>query len=467
MKLNSQPVRLIDIDEGVRARQKYSVKGEHTIDELVHSIKSHGLINSICLADKTKIEDKEWLAKEESDPTKPYLLLAGGRRLMAYIKGKIDPYIDSRIYDRILTPEELKTIELEENLQRLGLTYPEEAKLKKEIHELQQRIHGRAVRGSKQGHSIQDTADMLEEDRATVVKDIRIAKAMERMPELATAKTRSDAEKMLKRLMRDVDTEEKSIRVLKKRSSTPVDDQRKALYETFIVKDFFEGVAKVPSASVNIVELDPPYAIDLRGEKKAHKSITEDYNEIDAKEYLAFMKRVFEECYRVMKDNSWLIVWFGPDPWFSLMLGTLRDAGFEVRGLPGIWSKGRGQTQQPAMYLANTYEMFFYARKGKPGIRKQGRNNVFDFPPISGNGKSHPTERPVEMIEEVLRTFSEPGSRLLVPFLGSGNTLLAAANIGLQAFGFELSQIYKDRFIVRVDESQPGGYYSYGRKEEK
>ncbi len=471
MKLNSQPVPLIKIDEGTRARQQYSRKDNGTsgttIDELIHSIKSHGLINAICLADKSKISDKEWLAKEETDPDKPYLLLAGGRRFHAYIKGKLDYHIDSRIYDRMLTPEELKMIELEENLQRLGLTYPEEARLKKEIHDLQQRIHGKAVRGSKQGHSVQDTADMLEEDRATVVKDINIAKAMERMPQLATAKSRAEAEKMLRRLKQDYDTENHATRIQKTRTSTPLDEQRKALYDSFVVMDFFEGIKKVPDKSISIVEIDPPYAIKLQEEKRAHKTTMLDYNEIDSRDYIDFMQRTFEECYRVMKEHSWMIVWFGPDPWFSLMLGTLREAGFEVRGLPGIWSKGRGQTQQPALYLANTYEMFFYARKGKPGIRKQGRNNVFDFPPLPGTAKIHPTERPVELIEEILHTFSDPGGRLLVPFLGSGNSLLAASNVGMQAFGYELSQAYKDRFVVRVNEAQPGAYYSYGRKEKE
>ena len=67
------------------------------------------------------------------------------------------------------------------------------------------------------------------------------------------------------------------------------------------------------------------------------------------------------------------------------------------------------------------------------------------------------------MITEVLHTFGIEGSRVLVPFLGSGNTLLAASNLQMSGFGFELTKEYKDSFIMKVNEGEPGMYNSYGR----
>jgi DNA modification methylase len=62
---------------------------------------------------------------------------------------------------------------------------------------------------------------------------------------------------------------------------------------------------------------------------------------------------------------------------------------------------------------------------------------------------------------EVLQTFALPGSKVIVPFLGSGNTILAAENCGMQALGWDLSQQYKDSFTVRVHKGKPGEFTSF------
>jgi DNA modification methylase len=113
------------------------------------------------------------------------------------------------------------------------------------------------------------------------------------------------------------------------------------------------------------------------------------------------------------------------------------------------------------MYLASSYEMFFYARKGEARIVKQGRSNVLDYKPVPPQYKIHPTERPIEMIQDLISTFTLPNARVLVPFLGSGNTLLAANNLGMSAFGYELTKEYKDSFIVKVSTSKIGEFSSY------
>lgn len=457
-EFETREIPIQEIDAGDRVRKKYE-----NIDSLAISIMETGLINALTVVDKTKIEDWEGINEDDLNPDKRYLLLAGGRRYMAYRKHDIDKNVRASIADRILTPEEIKTIELEENLQRMDLTWTEEVELKEQIHNLQQSIKGGSVRGpGKKGHTLKDTAEMLGESEATTTQDVGLAKALKSMPQLKDAKTKSDAKKMLKKLKRDVDYEDKAKKVEQERSKTPESQQKKKLCDSYILKDFFEGVSKVESQSVDMVEIDPPYAIDLENIKKSHSTITDDYDDVDDEEYLEFMTGVLSESYRVMKNNSWLILWYAPDPWHDTLLRILRDIGFNVRGLPGIWYKGRGQTQQPTRYLASTYESFFYAQKGDPAIKKQGRQNVFDYPPVNSHKKEHPTERPIEMIQDVIETFSDPGDRLMVPFLGSGNTLLAANNLGVHAFGYDLKKVYRDKFVVKVKEGELGNYKSYG-----
>jgi DNA modification methylase len=200
---------------------------------------------------------------------------------------------------------------------------------------------------------------------------------------------------------------------------------------------------------------------------------TDDYNEINPAHYEAFMRKVFEEAYRVMSDHSWMICWFGPDPWFEPMAQWIEEAGmpsqpeglswedhrknwlkskkgFKIRRLPGVWVKPNGQTMQPSKYLAHCTEFFYYARKGDPSIVRQGMNNSFQYSPVPAKKKIHPTERPIEMIQDLLKTFGRPGNTVMVPFAGSGNTLLAATNSEMVPFGWDLAQAYKDAFSIRV-----------------
>jgi len=152
-----------------------------------------------------------------------------------------------------------------------------------------------------------------------------------------------------------------------------------------------------------------------------------------------------------MTDNSWLICWFAMEPWFDEMYKAIIAAGFKTTRMCGVWTKGfAGQNMNPTIRLSSSYEAFFYAWKGQPALNKPGRANVFSFAPIPGQQKVHPTERPVELMKEIYDTFAFPGSRVLIPFLGSGSGLIAAHQLGMSAIGFELSKSYKDSFLVKL-----------------
>jgi site-specific DNA-methyltransferase (adenine-specific) len=117
----------------------------------------------------------------------------------------------------------------------------------------------------------------------------------------------------------------------------------------------------------------------------------------------------------------------------------------------GIWIKPGGQTQRPEMHLPNAYEMFFYAWKGRPAISQPRGSNIFDYSPVPPQQKTHPTERPIELTRDMYKTFAFPGSRILIPFLGSGNGLVAAHLEGMSGVGTEIGKGYKDSFLVKVN----------------
>lgn len=431
-------IELNDIEVGDRIRE---VMGN--LDEFESSLKESGLIEP--LAVKQSNENGFTEAGK-----KPFFLLAGERRYSILVKNKVTT-VPVRIYPHDITEIEMKSIELAENFHRKDFEYWEHDNLVREVQHLQQEIHGVKAPGPGQvGWSMEDTGKMIGSSKGGVSSAVKRAEAREAFPDLfKNAKTQSDASKVMKKMDEAIvkDVLAKKIEVSKESGSV------RQLINNFILKDFFVGVKEIPDGIMHLVEIDPPYGINLQEAKKTEGEsiyVGEDYNEVNQIDYLAFMMKTFVECYRTMSEHSWLICWFAPEPWFEDIFGLLRGAGFKSTRMCGIWTKPSGQSKRPEMHLANSYEMFFYAWKGRPALNKAGRRNVFDFLPVPSQQKTHPTERPVNLIQEIYDTFAFPGSRILIPFLGSGNGLVSAHNLGMTATGFELSKSYRDSFLVKL-----------------
>lgn len=424
---------------GERARE---VMGD--LDGLESNMKESGLISPLAVRDN-------------KDGT--FLLLAGERRFTILQRNNTE-LIPVRVYEDSLSDLEIKVIEKSENFFRKDMEYYEFDRLTMEIHRMQQELHGVASQGTRSdlgqtreaGWSATDTAGMIgAATKKTVLDSIKRAQAREAFPQLFEGcKSASDASKVLQKV------DEAVVRqaIAQRLEAQQTDGTLGTLSSQYIVKDFFEGVKDIPDGVIHLVEIDPPYGIDLAKQKKKDGESQyqlDEYNEIDKADYPAFLLNVFKECYRVMTPNSWLICWFGPQPWFEVVYQSLLMSGFESTRMCGVWTKGTpGQNMNPQTRLSNAYEMFFYAWKGTPVLNKAGHGNEFHFSPVPPGQKTHPTERPLDLMKELYDTFAFPGARVLIPFLGSGSGLLAASELGLTASGFELSKAYKDSFLVKV-----------------
>lgn len=91
-----------------------------------------------------------------------------------------------------------------------------------------------------------------------------------------------------------------------------------------------------------------------------------------------------------------------------------RHAGLEdVAEQPILWSSG---TQSPGTFQSN-------------GTKRASRNH-------------HPTVKPVELMNHLVRLVTPPGGICLDPFLGSGTTALAAVASGRRCIGIERDESY-------------------------
>lgn len=92
------------------------------------------------------------------------------------------------------------------------------------------------------------------------------------------------------------------------------------------------------------------------------------------------------------------------------------------------------------------YGLVLYRDK-LPKFNNAGRMifNCFDWVRDTDTPKVHPTQKPVPLLERLIEIFTDKGDVVIDPCAGSGTTLLAAANLGRKAYGFEVNKgFYND-----------------------
>jgi ParB/RepB/Spo0J family partition protein len=411
------PISMVEIKERFRKD-----KGE--IDLMAADLQENGQVHPIVVAPVPGKKDK-------------YILLAGERRVLGALQAKWETIrAELRVGDN---SEGRLKVERSENVTRKPFHWAEQAALEKAIWEIQIK--------KDRNHSLRKQAEMRDVGKSQIHRRIELAEAIELLPELAEAENEQEAYKQYKKL-----EEAAGVQILRAKISEEVKQAPIWAREHYIVGDALAGLKSLPSEEFHFAEIDPPYAIDLvrRKSRNADEGHTGDYNEIGEAEYPDFIRTVIKEVHRTLKPNSFAVFWFGYQ-WYTKMYLWLVKEGFQVNSVPGIWYKSQsGQTAQPDIALASCYEPFFLARKGQPRMMKQGRANVFHYAPIPPSRKIHPTERPPELLDSLLETICFPGSKILVPFLGSGATLRAAYRGGHTGLGYDLAEGNKQRFLDAV-----------------
>ena len=85
------------------------------------------------------------------------------------------------------------------------------------------------------------------------------------------------------------------------------------------------------------------------------------------------------------------------------------------------------------------YGLIFYRDK-LPKFRNEGKMvmNVMDWDRDGDSPKIHPTQKPIPLLERLIKTFTDEGDVVIDPCAGSGSTLIAAENLKRKAYGFEI-----------------------------
>jgi len=241
--------------------------------------------------------------------------------------------------------------------------------------------------------------------------------------------------------------------------------------------DCLEVMKNIPSGSVDAIVTDPPYG-----------TIACKWDSVIDFELM------WEQLNRIIKPNG-AIVLFGSEPFSSaLRMSNIKNYKYDWKWIKNVPSNFLNAKKQPL----RSYEdvVIFYKKqctynpiltdkpknnirinnincvqnnKGVVGnlpsiIKRNGtRNipldknyplNVLNINTLSKNKRIHPTQKPVALMEYLIKTYTNEAETVLDFTMGSGTTMLACKNLNRNGIGIEQNQKYFNTAEQRIKETE-------------
>lgn len=197
------------------------------------------------------------------------------------------------------------------------------------------------------------------------------------------------------------------------------------------------AMADMPAACVDMILTDPPYNIAFQSQRRAEKFEIIANDDLPDAEFEQLLTTYFAECYRVLKPDTFLISFMSwkTIPFFER---TITAAGFTIKAMP-IWVKNNFGL---GFYTRPQYEPMYLAMKGEPKPPKTAISDIQKF--ARESDLEHSCQKPIPLLQTLIRTFAPEGGLIFDGFMGSGSTAVAARKLRCKYIGFEIdTKTYK------------------------
>jgi len=236
------------------------------------------------------------------------------------------------------------------------------------------------------------------------------------------------------------------------------------------------GMARIPNGSVDLVVADPPYCLG--------KDYGNDSDKLDPQKYLEWSKQWIEQVIPKLKMSGSLYIFltwrYSPEIfcYMKTKLTMLNEIIWDRR-VPSMGGSTRrySSVHDNIGFFAKSKDYFFdldavripYDEETKKARTRSifvgkkwlevGYNpkdvwSVSRLHAIHAEREEHPTQKPLEIIERMIKASCPTGGLVLDPFMGSGTTAVAAHKLKRKFVGFEINPEYCQMIQNRLDEAR-------------
>lgn len=216
-------------------------------------------------------------------------------------------------------------------------------------------------------------------------------------------------------------------------------------------------IADIPyNVGANAYGSNPSWYVDgdiANGESEvAGKQFFDTDKDFRISEFMHFVSRMLKKEPKETGQAGCMIVFCAFDQQMELIEEGKKN-GFE-NYINLVFRKNFSpQVLKANMRIVGNAEYGVLLYRGKlPKFNNNGRMvmNVMDWTRDNVTPKIHPTQKPVPLLERLIEIFTDPGDVVIDPCAGSGVALLAAANLGRAAYGFEIKKDFCRDFEAQI-----------------
>ena len=195
-----------------------------------------------------------------------------------------------------------------------------------------------------------------------------------------------------------------------------------------ICGDCLEVMKHIPDKSVDLVLTDPPYGV-------SYKNSGEIYMVGDTVNLIPYF---LPKVYNLLKDDGAIYLFSST----TKLVDTLPifNTYFKLHSII-IWDKRIGRIPRQLSHYKLRYEPILYGSKGLHRLNGYV-DDIFQQDIPRGKKRVHPTQKPKEIIEYLIKNSLKKNIVVLDPFLGSGTTSVVCKKLNIKFIGIEISQKY-------------------------
>jgi DNA modification methylase len=206
--------------------------------------------------------------------------------------------------------------------------------------------------------------------------------------------------------------------------------------------DCLQILSELPDGCIDILITDPPYGISYHSNRSIYDdSITKRGLANDGRNEA--LKLLDDMCKLMVCKTSADAHLYIFTNWkmfteFERIIGKY----FDIK-TPIIWDKGNKGSGDLDNDWGNQTEIIIYAVKGKKYVNMR-RGNIVSVSRLHTSQMVHPTQKPDEVIKQLMEVSYQDGDFVVDPFMGSGSTIKVCNKLNAKCLGIELdTEMYK------------------------
>ena len=189
--------------------------------------------------------------------------------------------------------------------------------------------------------------------------------------------------------------------------------------------DCLERMKEIESGSVDMVLTDPPYGTQTN--QRGDSFMVGEFSNV--------LPLALPEIYRTMASDG---AFYSFTSWKQMPEWLLRfQQYFKLQNIL-VWDKEKHSGCYSPSSWQFTWEGVYFGLKGKRKIIDYQR----DVLTSTQKGKRRAMEKPIDVLESMIRASTKEGDTVLDPFMGSGTTGVACKNLNRRFIGIELDEQY-------------------------